>query len=208
MDERQPKILELRGIGWQWSAIGSYFGISRARAHQIGSGYRATQLKKYREEILERDNNTCQWQQLCGGQNENVVIHHIDFDDNNNELDNLITLCRSCHKYFHSKFHVDIDKEEILQNGHWYNTRLVKKLCKNCGKEIEITPSQLKQFCDIKCRKDHTNKKFTKQCSGCGKVFIVSKGSRHNYYRNHRKYEGKSYCSRKCFNSTVRRVDN
>ena len=43
--------------------------------------------------VKERDRFTCQ---ICGKQ-DNLVVHHIDYNKKNCELDNLITLCRSCH---------------------------------------------------------------------------------------------------------------
>ena len=45
------------------------------------------QLKK---KIKERDNYECKF---CGSIND-LTIHHIDYDKNNNDFNNLITLCR------------------------------------------------------------------------------------------------------------------
>jgi len=42
--------------------------------------------------IKKRDNFTCA---VCGGRG--VAVHHIDYDKKNNNQDNLVTLCRSCH---------------------------------------------------------------------------------------------------------------
>lgn len=42
--------------------------------------------------IRKRDRFTCQ---ECG--KNGFVVHHIDYNKKNNNLDNLITLCRSCH---------------------------------------------------------------------------------------------------------------
>ena len=54
-----------------------------------------------REQIFERDEHKCK---LCGS-NKNLDIHHIDFSGEsevpNNETNNLITLCRSCHMKVH-----------------------------------------------------------------------------------------------------------
>jgi len=54
-----------------------------------------------KESIRQRDNYTCQ---LCGfhqdeliGWNKKLDIHHIDYDKDNLNPLNLITLCRSCH---------------------------------------------------------------------------------------------------------------
>jgi 5-methylcytosine-specific restriction endonuclease McrA len=56
-----------------------------------------------REEILNRDGNKCT---LCLSEN-NLVIHHKDGEGRktkkpNNELTNLITLCKSCHMKVHN----------------------------------------------------------------------------------------------------------
>ncbi len=37
----------------------------------------------------------------CGTEKGQLDIHHKDFNENNNELDNLICLCRSCHTKIH-----------------------------------------------------------------------------------------------------------
>lgn len=54
-----------------------------------------TELKRF---IRERDQFTCQ---LCGITEELVGqkldVHHIDYDKTNNEVINLISLCKSCH---------------------------------------------------------------------------------------------------------------
>jgi len=51
-----------------------------------------------KEKIRDRDNRTCQ---LCGINEKEEVrllsIHHIDYDKNNNDESNLISLCTSCH---------------------------------------------------------------------------------------------------------------
>ena len=56
--------------------------------------------KKYGESasiVLERDNYECQ---KCGS--KEAHIHHIDWDKENNNLDNLIVLCNSCHQKLHT----------------------------------------------------------------------------------------------------------
>lgn len=50
-----------------------------------------------RKKTKKRDNYTCQ---ICKTHND-LVVHHIDNDKHNNTLDNLTTLCRSCHTIKH-----------------------------------------------------------------------------------------------------------
>lgn len=51
--------------------------------------------------VLERDNYECQ---ICGNKQQ-LVVHHKDCsgqsDEPNNDIDNLITLCRKCHINIH-----------------------------------------------------------------------------------------------------------
>jgi len=57
------------------------------------AGKRRRAFRKARKIAIERDGHKCQ---ECGA-SEALVVHHIDKDKGNNGIDNLITLCRSCH---------------------------------------------------------------------------------------------------------------
>lgn len=54
--------------------------------------------EKLKEQIRKRDNYTCQ---ECDAIQEDLEyklsVHHIDYDKTNNDLNNLISLCKSCH---------------------------------------------------------------------------------------------------------------
>ena len=52
--------------------------------------------KEKKQQVLERDNYTCQ-NPNCDGNHKKLHIHHIDYDKKNNNSENLITLCHSCH---------------------------------------------------------------------------------------------------------------
>lgn len=43
--------------------------------------------------IKRRDNGECK---LCGDEDTKLVVHHINYDKQNNDLENLITLCNRC----------------------------------------------------------------------------------------------------------------
>ena len=53
--------------------------------------------RRYKRQIRERDNHTCQ---RCGKKQKDhwraLEVHHIDHDKKNNRLDNLTTVCGSC----------------------------------------------------------------------------------------------------------------
>jgi hypothetical protein len=52
--------------------------------------------------IKTRDNYTCQ-SCFCAFDSRALDVHHIDRDKNHNVDENLITLCKSCHKAVHGK---------------------------------------------------------------------------------------------------------
>lgn len=74
------------------------------------------ELKQY---ILERDNYTCQ-DPNCDGNHKKLHIHHIDYNKKNNNSENLITLCSSCHmktnkinkRQFYTEYYQTIMKEK------------------------------------------------------------------------------------------------
>ena len=55
--------------------------------------YSVDWTKTLKRAIKERDRFTCQ---VCGEQ-EDLMVHHIDYNKKNCNSNNLITLCRSCH---------------------------------------------------------------------------------------------------------------
>lgn len=54
-------------------------------------------FKKNRIEALKKTKGKCE---ICG--NRAVIVHHIDGSKDNHNLENLIPLCRDCHKPLHS----------------------------------------------------------------------------------------------------------
>ena len=52
--------------------------------------------KSLKQQVLERDEYKCQ-NPNCEYLSEGLDVHHIDYDKQNNSLDNLTTLCDSCH---------------------------------------------------------------------------------------------------------------
>ena len=110
---RRQRMISLRKQGLSYQDIGNIFGISRQRVHQITSGYddinsslnhignrpntRCNYLKHLRNLTCQRYNNTCQ---RCGAKYR-LILHHLDGDDRNNDPNNLIVVCRSCHQNLH-----------------------------------------------------------------------------------------------------------
>lgn len=87
--------------------------------------------RRIRGIIRKRDNYECQ---LCGlVESEGIRhhVHHIDYDKNNLDLNNLITLCKKCHNATHNgRFFW-----EIIFSGMLSGSRIIKK---PWGAEIHI----------------------------------------------------------------------
>lgn len=160
--------------------------------------------KKYREKInfdnnrskvLKRDNYSCS---SCGKKetSSNLIVHHKDrlgrnSDIKNNELDNLVTLCRSCHAIEHSK---DL-KEALIEkyNGKW---SIKYDSCIECG--TTERGHQGKGLCTrcharLAYKKKENNyyewSKKHKQCIKCGTTTIkhLAKGLCQKCYDRERK---------------------
>jgi len=107
----------------------------------------------YRQAIRRRDNFTCQF---CGyknnGEKRELDVHHIDGDPKrkNNHPDNLITLCRFCHR----------ETRILGDKAAWFRVcgNLVKKSKKLNPKghraAVELYEQNMKLFYgkDIKCK--------------------------------------------------------
>ena len=123
------QMLKLRQQGYSYQQIAMLARVSRQRVHQVLSGY--GDIIKDRQQnpkgkhatiqklIFERDDNQCQ---SCGA-TEGLVIHHIDGDDRNNKIGNLIVLCASCHPSLHR--HPAKTAVPLL--------KLIDKKCDRCG---------------------------------------------------------------------------
>lgn len=90
----------LKGVQVGWNK--GLFGLKKPEEHYNWKGgisrfpYSLDWTETLRRSIRERDNYTCQ---ICGNEQGDRVhsVHHIDYDKNNCNPDNLITLCISCH---------------------------------------------------------------------------------------------------------------
>lgn len=117
-----------------------------------------------REKALERDGYKCV---LCGEVNE-VSVHHKDCsgqtDKPNHELDNLITLCKSCHTKQH--------KPRLNSTPHEIRT------CPICGIEYRVSQVRIDdgrgKFCSKECFNKSMEKKVPMTCEYCGKEFFVT----------------------------------
>jgi len=98
-----------------------------------------------RELTLKRDNYQCV---LCNSK-ENIIVHHKNGIENN-EINNLITLCRCCHFAIHYNPKKNII-DKYIRDGEIYEMRLEKNTFRIIAEKYNITRQRAQQiFVQIK----------------------------------------------------------
>lgn len=142
-----------------------------------------------RELTLQRDGYKCT---SCESTKQ-LDVHHIDksgqTENPNNELSNLVTLCKPCHQ---------------LQHKHDRGRTGQQILCKYCGKETFALKKEIgrKKYCSLDCSdKDKVGKFKTseqRECEVCKNPFKATKQAIE---------QGKGrYCSPECSQSAQRKT--
>jgi len=73
----------------------SHKGFRFQEGNQYSSKFKKIQYQKTKEIMSDP------FCHICGKQECSLIIHHMDMDKTNNEFDNLIILCQSCHRKEH-----------------------------------------------------------------------------------------------------------
>lgn len=88
-------VLLLHNNGHSYASISRTMSVSRQRIHQIVKGYknigRGNRKEKY------KDFNKCS---VCG--DKAIHLHHKDRDNTNDEVKNLLAVCKRCHIRLHT----------------------------------------------------------------------------------------------------------
>ena len=137
MKENIPLIKKMVKERLTYEEIGKVFGISKQRVHQV--------FKNYTSAPYHQEHQKHKWLFLIGrpceicGNKVKIEIHHKDGNRNNNNPDNLQSLCK--------KHHSEAEKL-LFKNGikKWnYSNRGKKrkiKKCPICKKKFWIIPSR------------------------------------------------------------------
>ena len=133
------------------------------------------------------------WEDLHGPIPEGMVIHHINGDKTDNNIDNLVCLTRRDHGLIHPGRHSPLSEKEIeaLRNRvkkTWKNTPYRLLICEHCGNEFETRCPRKTRFCSQKCASnaEYRRRKIIERCQLCGSEFLTDS-----------KRPGKA-CSHKC----------
>lgn len=113
------------------------------------------------------------WKHFFGEPPEGFVVHHIDHDKNNNNIENLLLIPRSEHTSAHNSGICRAPKNFFV--------------CEYCGKEFEAHDIGKNKYCSQTCNTKawRLRHPLQKTCAWCGKVFVT-------YQKTTR------YCSNEC----------
>lgn len=74
--------------------------MSKSIYSAVSQGY-TKEFALIKEQVKERDRYVCR---DCGcDDRRRLIVHHLDYNKKNNRINNLITLCRSCHPARHAR---------------------------------------------------------------------------------------------------------
>ena len=118
--------------------------------HQKFNGviYRKSKDSHYR---MQYDLQRVVYYYYCGDIPEGYVIHHVNFNPEDNDISNLALLTRAEHGKIHN-----------------FSTRKFKAICAICGAEFESYNKS--KYCSQNCREIAESKEKT--CPACGKKFL------------------------------------
>lgn len=105
--------------------------------------YVNTSDKKINENLLHR----YIWSEKFGKIKDGYVIHHVDFDKNNNNISNLISLERCAH----SKLHGAKRKKTKIDKRNRVFEKKYSKTCIICGNNFEAALDK-SLYCSLKCK--------------------------------------------------------
>lgn len=92
------QIKNLEQKGFKRTQIAKVLGVSGPYVTQVLSNFQSElgMSKKMAKMVLARDNGRCQLGRVGCQINETIKIIHIDADDKNNNLNNLLSVCDCC----------------------------------------------------------------------------------------------------------------
>ena len=140
LESKRDIALRWRLEGFTYQRIGEELGLSHQRIQQLLQA-----PKEIRHLIIDRAGNACQ---TCGinlSKGRGHVHHRLAKGlqaDDWNDLDNLVYICLSCHRYDHSK-HTRIAQKKPRPPKS--TTRTAR--CFWCRNDFETTVSSRRKFC-------------------------------------------------------------
>lgn len=180
-----------------YSKVSKIFDLSKQRIHQI--------VKKYRN--FGRKNRldiyNAIWQPICKNcrKEKTELLHHKDFNNENENIDNLIPLCRKCHTNIHIQYNIKLKNNYICSVCHRKQSKNVKVsknlICVTC---LAWKNTQKKRKTTLKI---YRQVDYPKRCLKCNNTTIKNKRIRgiclkcrsKEYYSKHKEYFKKYYKS-------------
>lgn len=119
------------------------------------------------------------WTYHYGDIADGCLIHHVDENPANNQIENLQMLTPNAHSAMHRNI---------------CRTKKGTFVCVVCGKTYEAVITGKNRYCSKKCSdkaKDAKKKRFVKKCIECGKEFVT-------------RFNNQKFCSRQCCSKSKR----
>ena len=95
------------GKHWELTIEQRFKNKSKGEAHYKYT----TGISFYRRRIFNINQKICT---KCGS-DYNIIVHHKDLNRNNNNLDNLMIICRSCHMKLHRDIYINRRLNNAMQ---------------------------------------------------------------------------------------------
>ena len=140
--------------------------------------------KQEREILVYNQYASFLWTYFNGEIPEGCDVHHIDRNQDNNDISNLQLLPKT----EHNKLHAAIKKKRKPEKKSTFT-------CVVCGREYEAVSRGNNTYCSAKCKKiaERERAAETKVCEICGKEFKTSDKAR--------------FCSKKCLGEYLKKQE-
>jgi endogenous inhibitor of DNA gyrase (YacG/DUF329 family) len=188
----------------KWRSSEYWIGANSPRWRGGSADHRGANWNRQRALANRRDHDTCQH---CGLTEPNLPVHHIRpfrlFSDYReaNRLENLITLCKTCHGMAEHAFWADhpelseiapfpiVSPVQVCRScGHEFTPRsgatvvcdtCCTATCAHCGQEFYSRKAvhRTVKYCSKDCRNAAVKADRTRVCPGCGVTFIPDRDS-------------------------------
>jgi hypothetical protein len=152
------------------------FNIEAANPMWKGGVDADSAVKRLRPAIIKRDGKKCF---VCGTTERRLYVHHRDENRRNNDISNLVLVCRPCHSLIHG---IAKNLKELAKR------KLADVECRYC-KRVFRPRKEGRTFCSRACfAKMRPRKAPQAKCIGCGALFFVT-------------FDHRRFCGISCYRS-------
>lgn len=129
----KQEVFRLYGIYNSQTKVANIMGVTHQRVHQIVKNYHNSGTIPRRKNLYK-----LAWKDLCFICNKKTkVLHHGDFDNTNDTIENLVPLCDYCHNQVHKNHRKEICGNRCISCNRIFEKEIMSyslkdKLCVTC----------------------------------------------------------------------------